>query len=295
MFIDIHVHAYRGGPPQDGRTVFCTPEQVLRRYDELGIERGCVQPLIGPEVYLPQSNEDVLAMCAASNGRLIPFCNIDPRGISNSPDAPLDRWLGYYRERGCRGVGEVMPNLPFQHPLVQNLFRHVEAVGLPLCFDTAHALGGTYGLYDDPGLPQLELSLRRFPKLVFLGHGPEFWAEIGVLRTPADRVGYPSYPVHEQGVVPTLFRRYPNLYGDLSAGSGANALLRDPEHAVVFLNEFQDRLLFGTDLCTSAQPLPLAGFLSGLRDAGRISEGTFRAIARENARRVLALGECVAQ
>jgi len=289
MFIDVHVHAYRSGPPQDGRTLFCTPGQVLQRYDELGIERGCLQPLIGPEVYLPQSNEDVLDMAAAAGGRLIPFCNIDPRGIANAPDAPLDRWLRYYRDRGCKGVGEVMPNLPFLDPLVQNLFRHVEAVGLPLCFDTAHTIGGKYGLYDDPGLPQLEISLRRFPRLRFFGHGPEFWAEIARLETPADRGTYPSYPVRDEGVVPKLMRRYGNLYGDLSAGSGANALMRDPEYAVRFINEFQDRLLFGTDLCTVKQPLPLAAFLIGLRDQGRISPAVFAKLARENAVRVLGL------
>ncbi len=39
-----------------------------------------------------------------------------------------------------------------------------------------------------------------------------------------------------------LLRKYPNLYADLSALSGANAILRDPEYGVKFLDEFQDRL-----------------------------------------------------
>ncbi|MEZ5278121.1 MAG: amidohydrolase family protein, partial [Opitutaceae bacterium] len=38
-----------------------------------------------------------------------------------------------------------------------------------------------------------------------------------------------------------------NLYADLSAGSGLNALKRDPAHAAGFLNRFADRLLFGRD------------------------------------------------
>ena len=38
MFIDIHAHAYRNSPPLPVR--FCTPEQVLERYDAAGIERG---------------------------------------------------------------------------------------------------------------------------------------------------------------------------------------------------------------------------------------------------------------
>ncbi|MFO7536195.1 MAG: hypothetical protein R6X19_11035 [Kiritimatiellia bacterium] len=64
MVIDIHAHAYRPEcPAADGTTVFATPDEVLRRYDELQIERGFLLPLIGPEVYLPQSNEDCLDMC----------------------------------------------------------------------------------------------------------------------------------------------------------------------------------------------------------------------------------------
>ncbi len=290
MFIDIHGHAYRKiGPKQDGRTHFATPEQLLARYDELGIERACLLPLIGPEVYLPESNEEILEICERWPDRFIPFCNIDPRVLTNSADAPLGYLLRYYKEQGCKGIGEVMPNLPFLDPLVQNLFRHTQEVGLPLIFDISTRIGGTYGLYDDAGLPQLEESLRRFPDLIILGHGPAFWAEMGTLDRPADRAGYPPYPIRDEGAVPRLFRRCPNLYGDLSAGSGYNALARDPEYAVRFLNEFPDRLLFGTDICAADQPVPQAEFLLGLRESGKISDGVFRKIARENAIRVLGL------
>jgi predicted TIM-barrel fold metal-dependent hydrolase len=44
-----------------------------------------------------------------------------------------------------------------------------------------------------------------------------------------------------------MLRNYPNLCADLSAGSGLNALQRDPAFAVDFLLEFQDRLLYGRD------------------------------------------------
>ncbi len=292
MFIDIHAHAYRQDcPPGDGKTQFATPDQVLKRYDEIGIERGVLLPLIGPEVYLPQSNEGIMDMCEASGGRFIPFCNIDPRGMSNSPDAPLDIWLRHYRQRGCKGVGEVMPNLPFEDPRCQNLFKHISAVGLPLIFDISDRIGGDYGFYDDLGLPQLGRTLERFPELIILGHGPAYWAEIGQLETPADRAGYPHYPIKEEGAVPKLFRRYPNMHGDLSAGSGYNALARDPDYAVRFLNEFQDRLYFGTDICSAAANLPLAQFLLDLREEGKLNESAFNKIARENAVRLLALAE----
>ena len=289
MFFDIHAHAYRAECPPTGQTPFATSDQVLARYDEIGIERGALLPLIGPEVYLPQSNEDIIDMCERSGGRLIPFCNIDPRGMTNAPNAPFGDWLRHYRDRGCKGIGEVMPNLPFEDPRCQNLFKHVEEVGFPFIFDISSRIGGTYGFYDDAGLPQLERTLQRFPKLIILGHGPAYWAEMGQLETPPDRGGYPTYPIKEEGAVPKLFRRYPNMYGDLSAGSGYNALARDPEYAVQFLNEFQDRLLFGTDICTADAELPLASFLLKLKEKGKIDETAFEKIARGNAVQLLEL------
>ncbi len=137
-------------------------------------------------------------------------------------------------------------------------------------------------------MPQLEQSLRQFPKLKFFGHSQSFWAEMSRLETPADRFGYPKYPIREEGVIPKLMRRYPNLHGDLSAGSGHNALARDPDYAVQFLNEFQDRLLFGTDICAPDTPTPLVDFLLDLRAKNRISETVFQKVARENAIRILA-------
>lgn len=289
-FFDIHAHAYRAScPPANGVRAFTTPEQVLKRYDELNIERGVLLPLIGPEVYLPQSNEDILDMCEASGGRFIPFCNIDPRGMTNAPDAPLGDWLRHYRDRGCKGIGEVMPNLPFEDPRCQNLFKHVEEVGFPLVFDISDRIGGTYGLYDDPALPQLDMTLSAFPGLRILGHGPAFWSEIGPLNEPGDRGGYPGYAFEKEGVVPQLFRKHSNLYGDLSASSGFNALARNPEYAARFLNEFQDRLLFGTDICSADSELPLSGFLLELLEQGKLVQDAFNKIARGNATRLLEL------
>ena len=54
-------------------------------------------------------------------------------------------------------------------------------------------------------------------------------------------------PVIPGGRVSELLRKYPNLYGDMSGGSGRLALSRDPEHARRFITEFQDRLLFARD------------------------------------------------
>ena len=298
MFIDIHAHSYRKLPPVSYQ--FCTPEQVLIRYDAVGIEKGALLPIVSPEIYLPQSNEDILDMVAKYPDRFIPFCNIDPRAMTNSPDAPLDRLLRYYKDQGCKGLGEVMLNVPVMHPMVQNLFKHAQDVGLPVTFDGSDQIGGDFGLYDDPGLPQLEHTLQKFPKLIMLGHGPVFWAEISRLETPADRgfvfgpdglqVGcLPTYPINEEGVVPKLFRRYSNLYGDLSDFTACNAMARDPNYGPKFMIEFQDRLMFGTDVCAFDTPFPLVDLMLKWRDTKKISEQVFNKVARENAIKLLGL------
>jgi hypothetical protein len=283
MLIDIHVHAYIDPGPRN----FSTPEQLIKRYDKIGVSRAVLLPLVSPEYYLPQSNEEILQIVENYPDRFVPFCNLDPRAITNTPEAPLKEVLKYYMERGCLGIGEVMPNLPFLDPLVQNLFSSVEDVGFPLIFDMSTRIGGAYGLYDDPGLPQLEECLKRFSDLTFLGHGPPFWAEIGTLDDPSDRSGYPKYPVRSEGAVPRLMREFENLKGDLSAGSGYNALARDPEYAVRFLNEFQDKLMFGTDICAPNTPTPLVDLLNKYRDDGILSKGTFDKIAYINASALL--------
>ncbi|MCL1792569.1 MAG: amidohydrolase [Oscillospiraceae bacterium] len=287
MFIDVHAHVYKYQyPVENGEMLFITLEELTKKHDGLNIERAILLPIVSPEVYVPQSVGEIIDIADASGGRFIPYCNIDPRVYSNSSDAPIGRLLEYYKHLGCRGIGEVMPNLPWSDPRFQNLLRHVEQAGFPLIFDMTGNLGSGYGIYDDPGMPQLEACLEKFPDLLFVGHGPAFWAEISALRDPFDRFGYPNYPVAKEGRVPQLLREYPNLAAELSAGSGANALARDPEYAVSFLNEFKDKIMFGTDICTKNNTFPTARLLQDLQADGKIP-GAFEMIARENAIRLL--------
>ena len=294
MFIDIHGHAVQEKTcpfPTTGKQLISTPDVLIGRYDQVGIERAVILPLLTPEnTHIMQSNEEVLRMAANFPGRFIPFCNLDPRACYNSSFAPLAKVLAYYRDKGCRGVGEVTANLSILDPRVQNLFAAAEETGLPLTFHLSPFMGNLYGLIDDSGLPGLELSLKRFPKLKFFGHSQTFWAEIGPNTSLPERMGYPRGKIAPEGRIPKLMREHENLYGDLSAGSGCNALTRDPEYAVKFLNEFQDRLFFGTDICCPEHlDTPLVDFLLDLRQKGAISETVFQKVARENAIRVLGL------
>ena len=294
MFIDIHGHTILEPTcpdPRSGRQLISTPEVLIGRYDEVGIERAVILPLLTPEnTMMMQSNEEVLGIAKKFQGRFIPFCNLDPRACFNNPHARLDKVLAYYRDKGCKGIGEVTANLSILDPRVQNLFHAAEVNEMPLTFHFAPFEGNLYGLVDNQGLPGLELSLQRFPKLKFFGHSQTFWAEIAANPSLTDRLGYPKGKIAEEGAVPKLMRKYENLYGDLSAGSGWNALARDEEYAVKFLNEFQDRLFFGTDICCPDNlATPLVDFLLKLRKENKITETVFQKVARENAIRVLGL------
>ncbi len=92
----------------------------------------------------------------------------------------------------------------------------------------------------------LERALTACPDTNFVGHAPGFWREIS---GDADREprAYPRGPVVAGGRLQPLLERYPNLYADISAGSGLMALKRDPQHAREFIVRYADRLLFGRD------------------------------------------------
>src|SRR5262249_51180675 len=108
---------------------------------------------------------------------------------------------------------------------------------------------------DAPGLPGLEKALKEFPNTTFIGHGPGWWASISGDARQEDLGGYPTGPVAPGGALDTLMGKYPNLFGDLSAGSGAGAIKRDPKFGREFLIRRADRLLFGTDILRPRQQI----------------------------------------
>src|SRR5438270_9052192 len=58
---------------------------------------------------------------------------------------------------------------------------------------------------------------------------------------------YPKGAVTPGALTDRDLSDYPNMYGDLSAGSGLNAMQRDEERAREFLHRHQDKLLYGSD------------------------------------------------
>lgn len=297
MWIDIHAHMYRypypiSHDPQSDRfeLVFPNGEELIRLHDALGIDRAVILPLVSAEEYVPQSVGEVIEFANASNGRFIPFCNLDPRVLDNRSDTELGFLIDFYRRQGCRGMGEVLPNMEFLDPKLQNLFYHCEKAAFPLLFDCSGRRGEHYGLYDDIGLPQLRRCLEKYPNLIFIGHGPAFWAEIEWLDPKGVRAHYLKTPIAREGAIASLMRDYPNLWVDLSAGSGYYAMTRDLSYAASFLNEFSDRVLFGTDICFAKGSKRLViDLLNGFHADGTLSDEKFAAITHKNAERLLGL------
>ena len=298
--IDVHAHAtlfkdyfppYKAG---DRSAVLVSAEELIDFYDRLGIEKGVLLPISAPEgqpSLLP--SECCKYLADKYPDRFYWFCNVDPRAFPNTPDTDLVYLLEHYKALGAKGVGEITCLLPADDPKVMNLFAACEACDMPATIHISPVPDQGYGIYDGLGLPRLEKVLQTYPKLKLIGHSQTFWTEISGDNTEELRSGYPGGKVVEGGRLVELMRKYPNLYCDFSAGSGANALMRDPEFAQKFIEEFHDRIMYGCDICMPKNNLvfQFRDFLENMRNEGKISEENFRKFVRENAIRILKLEE----
>jgi predicted TIM-barrel fold metal-dependent hydrolase len=294
MIIDIHTHITTEHCPDlvkgRGREPF-TAKTLVARMDMEGIDRSVVLPLINPENienFGVAGNHECLAACRKHRNRLIPFCNIDPRSLLNTPKADFSTLLKTYKDLGCKGIGELCANLPISHPLYKNLFHHAGIQGMPVLFHLTGMRGGTYGVIDKLHLPGLEEVLSEFPDTVFIGHAMAFWGEIDANLQVKDREVYPKGPIKKEGRIPKLLAKYRNLYADLSAGSGYTAVSRDPDFGYRFLQKFNKKLFFGTDRFTSRhEPVPpILPFMIDALRKGRITKDAFENIMHRNFERV---------
>jgi predicted TIM-barrel fold metal-dependent hydrolase len=289
MLIDVHGHL---GRVLTDRREFMDVTNVIAKMDAWGIDLTCMMALSEhPEgAYLESSTEDVLAACSKYPQRLVPFCLIDPR-YGNRPDMDFSHLLAEYAARGCKGIGEFLPKLDFDDPRCLNLYRQAARFKLPVLFDMMDSQH-SYGLRDDFGLPKLEHALQACPETVFIGHGPTFWAEISGEVAADSRAGYPPGPVKPGGAVPRLMRKYPTLWAEISAGSGHNAMTRDPAFGLEFLDEFQDKLMFGTDSCKRSdveRPYFTVELLKKLEQTQALTAAALEKIKWQNCVRLLNL------
>jgi predicted TIM-barrel fold metal-dependent hydrolase len=78
-----------------------------------------------------------------------------------------------------------------------------------------------------------ESILKAYPRTTFIGHADAFWANVSA--DFLNEAAYPTGPIKRGGVTDKWLGDYPNLFGDLSANSGNNAMSRDPQFTADFL------------------------------------------------------------
>ncbi len=307
MIIDFHTHAADLRLPEEMNREPVTLKNLIHRMDEEGIDKAVLMPVnVSPEIcqaplfFSPKS--DILSQLEAAadySDRLILFGNLDPRmgcfgnltedQLENPPVTDFSPFLKRFKESGCVGIGEIVANLPLDDPRVINLFRQCGEWDMPVLFHCTGPGQGVYGLYDEIGLPRLEKLLNSAADTIIIGHAPGFWSEVSGNITPENKFLYPEGPVETEGSLQRLLRSYPNLYADISAYSGYTAISRDREYGINFLMEFQDRILFGTDVCFADEEgkMPHLSYLRNLFAEKLISRDIFNKITCDTALKIL--------
>lgn len=277
-YVDVHVHL---GQPWSPRGPL-PPEMMLDWMDEHEVTQAVVLPLISPEAwYYPITTDWVLRETKPHRDRLIPFCDIDPRTNYLRGFQGILDLLKRYVDAGARGLGEHKCGGPIDSPGNLEVFRAAGELGLPVLFHM-----DTIRNTDKPGLPGLERVLREVPGADFIGHAPGWWASISGDVTEETIGGYPTGPVKPGGAIDRLMDKYPNIHGEFSAGSGANAIERDLEFGREFIIRRADRLLFGTDYLAQGQKIVQFELFDKLDLPDDVKAKLFR----DNARRILRLG-----
>lgn len=277
-FVDFHTHL---GPVTNYKPPL-TAEELLRWMDANEIAQACVLPLASPEASAYLVTPDfVLTATARFRDRLIPFCSIDPRtDYAGGPRGLLDM-LKRYVDAGARGFGEHKTGLAIDDPRNMKIYEACAALKLPVLI---HIDG--FRNMDQPGLPGLAKVAAAFPETNFLGHAFGWWSSIsgGVTQSDLARSPGPG-PVVPGGAIDSLMEKHPNIYGDLSATSGAIAIRRDLKFGREFLIRRADRLVFGSDYFSAGQNVLQFELYRELDLPADVQQKIFR----DNARRLLGL------
>ena len=225
---------------------------------------------------------------ALGNDACHDFAKAHPReylfGANDVPDLDgaaqeIERQLA----RGAILIAEQKFGVACDAPEMQAIYRLAERHRVPVL------MHWQFGRYNH-GFERFHRMLEQFPRVTFIGHAQTWWANIDANH--ADQtVLYPRGPVTAGGFTDRYLRDYPNMYGDLSAGSGLNALTRDVAFTRGFLERHQDKLLYGSDCndhvgsgekCQGAQTIAAVRRLSANR-------GIERKLLHDNAKRVFGL------
>ena len=150
---------------------------------------------------------------------------------------------------GAVGFGELKFHVEADGPELQRMYALAAELGVPILvhFQEVEHFAGE-GLWST-GFKRFETMLRKYPKTTFVGHADAFWANVDAAY--ANDAAYPTGPIRRTGLTDKWLSDYANLFGDMSANSGNNAMSRDAAFTADFLERHQDKLVFGSDCsCT---------------------------------------------
>lgn len=211
--------------------------ETIEHMNATGTERAFILPLETGEGGVLLKSQTVIDSLAKYPGRIIPFCQSDIR------QADVLQRIRTYREAGCRGIGEQKEHVRLNDPRVEAVIALCDELNWPI---TIHFQDGNNG-YNQGLADHLEKYLKRYKRVRIIGHAQTWWAHISAKVPDPTKSLYPKGPVKEGGVIDRLLTKYPNLYADLSAGSGYNALTRDEPFTASFIARHPQQLIFGSD------------------------------------------------
>jgi uncharacterized protein len=226
-----------GGPVRDMHFhMRATPEQNVAHLDGCGVSNATL--LTRGSVV-----DRVQEMQTRYPGRFVWFASAD----ITSPDA--EKLLTDAVKSGACGFGELKFHVEADGPELRRIYALAADLDVPILIhfqEVPHT--PTEGVFST-GFQRFAAVLKAYPKTRFIGHADAFWANISAGY--ANDSAYPEGPIRPGGITDKLLSDYPNLYGDLSANSGNNALSRDPDFTKDFLIRHRDKLHFGSDCACS--------------------------------------------
>src|SRR4051812_5748498 len=188
--------------------------------------------------------EQVKALQDAAPGRFTWFNSSDV----TKPDA--EQVLTQAVKAGAQGFGEMKFHVSADGPELRRIYALAADLRVPILIhfqEVDHF--ENEGTWSTGFAKTFESMLKAYPKTTFIGHADAFWANVSA--DYQNEAAYPAGPVKRGGVTDKLLGDYPNLFGDMSANSGNNAMSRDPEFTADFLKRHQDKLFFGSDCSCS--------------------------------------------
>jgi len=211
-----------------------TDVQLLTHSRNLGVARTLLLPGAGWMITgVPcGGNSECAATEAAHPGHYRRFTTAD------AAEANAIQMMEADLKKGAVGIGEQKFEIPVDSSEMAKVFDLAKAFRVPVLVHFEHQKYNT-------GIVNFEKILRKYPDVVFIGHAQTWWSNISKSGDQADL--YPIGKVTPGGLTDRLLADYPNLYGDLSAGSGLNALRRDRDFTRGFLERHGKKVIWGSD------------------------------------------------